>query len=95
MLPNTSSRNQPEKTGKVRRVLKSAAQFHGTSLNESLLSCPDLLQNLIHVLITFRQPQYAVSADIKGILFHVCVLDCDHLSLRFLWREDHPTNTVM
>ena len=32
------------KTGKVRRVIKGAANFHGTSLNKSLLTGPDLLQ---------------------------------------------------
>ena len=33
----------PNKPGKVRRVLNGAAKFHGTSLNESLLTGPDLL----------------------------------------------------
>ena len=37
----------PNKPGKVRRVLNGAAKFHGASLNKSLLSGPDLLQNLI------------------------------------------------
>ena len=37
----------PNKPGKVRRVLNGAAKFHGASLNKSLLTGPDLLQNLI------------------------------------------------
>ena len=44
----------PNKREKVRRVLNDAARFHGTSLNKSLLTGPDLLQNLIHVLLRFR-----------------------------------------
>ena len=52
----------PNKPGKVRRVLNGAANFHGTSLNKSLLTGPDLLHNLIHVLLRFRQHQFAVSA---------------------------------
>ena len=48
----------PNKTGKVRRVLNGAAKFHGTSLNKSLLTGPDLLQNLIHILLRFRQHQF-------------------------------------
>ena len=52
------------KPGKVRRVLNGAAMFQGHSLNNSLLTGPDLLQSLIHILIQFRQYPYAVSADI-------------------------------
>ena len=73
----------PNKPGKVRRVLNGAAKFHGTSLNKSLLTGPDLLQNLIHVLLRFRQHQFAVFADIEGMFLQVGVPDCDQPSLRF------------
>ena len=86
---------KPNKPGKVRRVLNGAAKFHGTSLNKSLLTGPDLLQNLIHVLLRFRQHQFAVSADIEGMFLQVGVPDCDQPSLRFLWREDPTTNVVV
>ena len=85
----------PNKPGKVRRVLNGAAKFHGTSLNKSLLTGPDLLQNLIHVLQRFRQHQFAVSADIEGMFLQVGVPDRDRPSLRFLWREDPTTNVVV
>ena len=85
----------PNKPGKVRRVLNGAAKFHGTSLNKSLLTGPDLLQNLIHVLLRFRQHQFGVSADIEGMFLQVVVPDCDQPSLRFLWREDPTTNVVV
>ena len=85
----------PNKPEKVRRALNGAAKFKGTSLNKSLLTDPDLLQNLIHVLLRFRQHQFAVSADIEGMFFQVGVPDCDHPSLRFLWREDPTTNVVV
>ena len=85
----------PNKLGKVRRVLNVAAKFHGTSLNESLLTGPDLLQNLIHVLLRFRQHQLALSADIEGMFLQVGVSDGDKPSLRFLWREDPTTNVVV
>ena len=41
----------PNKPGKVRRVLNGAAIFHGASLSKSSLTGPDLLQNLIYVLL--------------------------------------------
>ena len=73
----------PNKPGKVRRVLNGASKFHGTSLNKSLLVGPDLLQNLIFVLLRFRQHKYAVSADIEGMFLQVGVLDRDQILLRF------------
>ena len=76
----------PNKPGKVRRVLNGAANFHGASLNKSLLTGPDLLQNLIYVLLCFRQHPYAVSANIEGMFLQVGVLSSDQPSLRFLWR---------
>ena len=85
----------PNKPGKARRVLNGAEKFHGTSLNKSLLTGPDLLQNLIHVLLRFRQHQFAVSADIEGMFLQVGVPDCDQPSLRFIWREDPTTNVVV
>ena len=85
----------PNKPGKVRRLLNGAAKFHGTSLNKSLLTGPDLLQNLIHVQIRFRQHQFAVSADIEGMFLQVGVPDRDQPSLRFLWREDPTTDVVV
>ena len=85
----------PNKPGKVRRVLNGAPKFHGTSLKKSLLTGPDLHQNLIHVLLRFRQHQFAASADIEGMFLQVGVQDRDHPSLRFLWREDPTRNVVV
>ena len=69
---------------KVRRVINGAANFRGASLNKSLLTGPDLLQNLIYVLLRFRQHPYAVSADIEGMFLQVGVLPSDQPSLRVL-----------
>ena len=85
----------PNKPGKVRRVLNGAAKFHGASLKKSLLTGPDLLQNLIYVLLRFRQHPYAVSTNIEGMFLQVGVLPSDQPSLRFLWREDPTTNVVV
>ena len=93
-LPHHPKTN-PNKSGKVRRVLNGAAKFQGTSLNKSLLTGPDMLQNLIRVLLRFRQHQFAVSADVEGMFPQVGVPDWDQPSLRFLWREDPTTNVVV
>ena len=85
----------PYKPVKVRRVLISAAKFHGTSLNKSLLTGLNLLQNLIRVLFRFRQPQFTLSADIEGMFLQVGVPDPDQPSLCFLWREEPTTKVVV
>ena len=85
----------PNKPGKVRRVLNGAAKIHGASLNKSLLTGPDWLQNLIHVLLRFRQHPFAVSADIDGMFLQVGVLPRDQPSLRFLWWEDPTSNALV
>ena len=85
----------PHKPGKVRRVLNGAAKFHGVSLNSKLLTGPDLLQTLIHVLMRFRQHPYSVSADIEGMFLQVGVISEDRPSLRFLWREDPATDVAV
>ena len=72
-LPNHPVLN-PNKSGNVRRVLNSAAKFHGASLNKSSLTGPDLLQNLIYVLPRFRHHPYAVSANLEGMFLQVGVL---------------------
>ena len=94
-LPHQTAVVNPNKPGKVRRVLNGAAKFHGASLNKALLTGPDLLQNLIYVLLRFRQHPFAVSADIEGIFLQVGVLPCDQPSLRFLRREDPTSNVVV
>ena len=77
----------PNKPGGVRRVLNGASTCHGASLNKSLLVGPDLLPNLIFVLLRFRQHKYAVSADIEGMFLQAGVREENQPSLRFLWRR--------
>ena len=56
---------------------------------------PDLLQNLIFVLLRFRQHKYAVSADIEGMFLQVGVREEDQPSLLFLWREDSTSSVAV
>ena len=93
-LPHHPAVN-PNKPGKVRRVLNGASKIHGTSLNKSLLVGPDLLQNLVFVLLRFRQHHFAVSADIEGMFLQFGVLPEVQPSPRFLWREDPTADVVV
>ena len=73
----------PNKPGKVRRVLNGASKFHSVSLNQSLLVGHDLLQNLMRKLLRFRQHTFGVSLDIKGMFLQVGVIPADQPSLHF------------
>ncbi|XP_057380662.1 uncharacterized protein LOC130703059 [Daphnia carinata] len=59
----------PKKPDKCRPVFDASAYYKGMSLNFALLKAPDLLTNLIGVLLRFRQHPMALSADIVK-MFH-------------------------
>ncbi|XP_057677992.1 uncharacterized protein LOC130907200 [Corythoichthys intestinalis] len=77
----------PHKPGKVRVVFDCSAKFQNTSLNEHLLTGPDLTNTLVGVLLRFRKGQVAIMCDVERMFhqFHVASKDQDYL--RFLWWE--------
>ena len=77
----------PNKPGKVRVVFDASAKHQNTCLNENLLRGPDLLNNLVSVLLKFRHGKFAVMSDIKGMYHQVNEKKRDTDSLRFIWRE--------
>ena len=76
------------KPGKMRVVFDAASKSSGTSLNDSLVTGPDLLNSLVGVLMRFRLEKIAIVADIEAMFHQVLVPKSDADSLRFLWKED-------
>ena len=85
-LPHHPLQN-PHKADKLRRVCNAACRFSGTSLNDVLLPGPDLLCDLIGILIRFRLFRIAVCEDIEAIFMQVEVPVHEQNFLRILWRE--------
>ncbi len=82
----------PKKPDQIRVVFDSSAQHEGISLNNVLLTGPDLNNSLIGVLMRFRKECVAVMADIQQ-MFHCFVVREDHRDyLRFLWYCDNDLN---
>lgn len=86
----------PKKPNQIRIVFDSSAQHHGVSLNDVLLSGPDLNNSLMGVLIRFRKELVAITADVQQ-MFHCFVVRPDHRDyLRFLWHRDNdPTKDIV
>ena len=83
----------PQKPDKLRVVFDGSAKYKGTSLNEHLLSGPDLLNSLNGVLIRFRRHQVALLCDIEKMFHQFHVYEADRDYLRFLWWKNGNLNT--
>jgi hypothetical protein len=77
-----------KKPNKIRVVFDCAASHEGVSLNDILLSGPDLTNSLIGVLLRFRQEPVAVTGDIESMFYQVAVPSNQRDYLRFFWWPD-------
>jgi hypothetical protein len=82
----------PRKPSQIRVVFDASAQYQGTSLNQILLPGPNLTNDLLGVLMRFRQGQIAVTADIQQMFYAFHVKGNHRDYLRFLWYKDNDIN---
>ncbi|XP_017472746.1 PREDICTED: uncharacterized protein LOC108363754 [Rhagoletis zephyria] len=92
--------NNPNKPGKIRMVWDAAAKANGVSLNNFLLSGPDLLNPLVDILLAFRVGRVAICGDIAEMFHRINIRETDMHAQRFLWydendRSQHPSVYVM
>ena len=74
---------------KFRIVFDCSAKCDGICLNDKLLQGPDLANNMIGIILRFRQEPIAVVGDIKAMFHQVLVKEEDRDSFRFLWFPDN------
>ena len=93
-LPHFATYHNTKRT--IRVVFDSSCEFEGVSLNKVLLPGPDLMNNLIGVLMRFRKENIAVMCDIEQ-MFHSFYVDPPHRDfLRFLWFEGNdPSKPII
>lgn len=82
----------PQKPGQIRVVFDSSAKKQGISLNDVLLSDPDLNNSLLGVLLHFRRELVAVTADIEQMFHSFIVKKEDRDFLRFFWFKENDTS---
>ena len=78
----------PKKPKKIRVVFDCSAKFKGSSLNEYLLTGPDMTNELIGVLMHFRKHSIAIMCDVERMFHQFHVSEPDRNYLRFLWWEN-------
>lgn len=78
----------PKKPEKLRVVFDCSAKFRGVSLNDTLLTGPDLTNSLLGVLCRFRKEAVAIICDIEKMFHQFYVPPELSNYLRFLWWED-------
>lgn len=78
----------PKKPEKLRVVFDCSAKHKGNSLNEKLLSGPDMLNNMTGVLVRFRQHKIAIMCDVEKMFHQFEVKESDRNYLRFLWWKN-------
>ena len=74
----------PNKPGKIHVIFDLSAEFHGTSINKTLLSRPDMTKQIIGVLLRFREEQIAATGDIEAMYHQVKVPENQRCFLQFL-----------
>lgn len=85
----------PKKPDKIRCVFDSSAKFENVSLNDVLLTGPDLCNNLLGVLMRFRKEPVGIMADIQQMFYSFYVEERHRNFLLFLWYQDNDPQKPM
>ena len=76
---------QPAKPGKIMVVFECSTEYLGYALNKQLIPGPDLTNQIIGVLIRFREEQVAFEGDTEAMFYQVWIPECQRSMQRFFW----------
>ena len=79
--------NSKSSSTPVRIVFNSSAKFNGLSLNDHWAKRPDLMNNMLGIILRFREGQIAMAGDIKKMYHSIHMSLLDQHTHRFLWRN--------
>ncbi|XP_070499595.1 uncharacterized protein, partial [Chironomus tepperi] len=71
---------------RVRMIWDLAAKVNGKSLNDFLLSGPNMYNSLLEIIFKMRERTYFIKGDLNEMFHQIFVTDEDTDSLRFLFR---------
>lgn len=87
-MPHHAVLREEKATTKLRVVFDASSGC--PSLNDCLLTGPNLNPNLLDVLIKFRLHQIAFTADITKAFLQIALAEKDKDAVRFLWLHGPP-----
>ena len=76
-----------ESSTPFRIVFNSSLNYQGQNLNDYWAKGPNLLNNLIGILLRFRERKVAMIGDIKKMYYAIKISSVDQHTHRFLWRD--------
>ena len=73
-----------------RIVFDSSGKFGSYVLNDFWAKGPDLINNLLGILLRFREGPVAMTGDIRKMYHSIKIGILDQHTHRFLWRDNNP-----
>ncbi len=87
-LPHSAVFNPQSPTTKCRVVFDASAKTpSGTSLNDCLLKGPNMIQDMLALLVRFRYHRIVLAADVTRMYLCVSLREQDRNYLCFFWRS--------
>ena len=74
----------PNQPGKIRVVFDCSTEFKGKLINHELMSGPDFTNQIVGVLLQFREEKVAFMADIEAMFYRVKIPRDQRSYLKFL-----------
>ena len=86
-IPHHEVLKPDSKSTPFRIVFNTSANFHGYILNEYYAKGPQMINNLLGILLRFREERFAMVGDIRKMYHSIKLSLQDEMMHLFLWRN--------